>query len=66
MRDTLLYKARLAMPETSEADIGAQVDALMEKLGMTSARDTQVGLSAAWFAERAGCWQQKPTEIQTH
>eukprot|EP00903_Cladosiphon_okamuranus_P022806 g20998.t1 len=52
MRDTLLYKARLATPETCEADIGAQVDTLIEKLGMTSAQDTQVGSLSAGETKR--------------
>lgn len=34
------------MPEAREAEVGAQVDALMGKLSMTSAQHTQVGLTA--------------------
>lgn len=50
MRDALLYKARLAMPETSEADIGARVDTLVGSLCITSAQNTQVGI-ATWVAK---------------
>lgn len=53
LRDTLLYKARLAMPGAPEADIGAQVDTLMGKLSMISAQHTQVTVR-----QRAKYWYQ--------
>lgn len=41
-RDTLLYKARLIMPEVSQVEIGVRVDDLIGKLCLGRARDTQV------------------------